>query len=130
MGRPSDYDPIYCVRVVEFLRDGFSLAAFAGELGVARSTVYKWAEEHEEFSDAVKRAQAASALAWEKRLRELATSGEGNPTAIIFGLKNRASDEWRDVKATELSGPGGGPVEVKAEKAEWTIIDTPTPGGA
>ncbi len=129
-GRPTDYDPAYCERVVEFLADGYSLAAFAGEIGVARSTVYKWADEHPEFSDAIKIAQARSVLAWEKRLRSLSTSGEGNPTAIIFGLKNRASDEWRDVKATELSGPNGAAINVKAEPAEWTIVDPEASGGA
>lgn len=128
-GRPSTYDPAYCERVVEFLKDGFSLAAFAGEIGVARSTVYEWAKEHPEFSDAVKTAQAGAVLAWEKRLKAASTGGNGNPTAIIFGLKNRAADEWRDVKATEISGPDGGPMQVEAQPAAWTIVDTPTSSG-
>lgn len=103
-GRPSDYDPIYCDRVVEFLGGGYSLAGFAGEIGVARSTIYKWIEEHPEFSDAVKTAQAKAVLWWEKRNIQFAQTGEGNATAIIFGLKNRAADEWRDKTETELSG--------------------------
>ena len=129
-GRPSDYDPSYCDEVVDFLKDGFSLAAFAGHIGVARSTVYKWADEHPEFSDAVKTGQAGAVLWWEKANRASATNGQGNPTSIIFGLKNRAADEWRDVKATEISGPDGGPVSVKAEAAQWTIVDPEAPGGA
>lgn len=111
MGRPTTYDAAYCDAVVEFLKDGYSLTAFAGEIGVARSTIFKWAEEHQEFSDAIKIGQAAATLWWEKANRTLALEGKGNATACIFGLKNRAADDWRDVKATEVSGPEGGPIE-------------------
>jgi hypothetical protein len=96
MARPSTYDPAYCTQVVEFLKDGYSLAAFAGSIGVSRSTIYEWADNHPEFSDAVKAAQAGSVYAWEQRLRSVALTGEGNATAVIFGLKNRAPDEWRE----------------------------------
>jgi hypothetical protein len=115
MGRPSSYDPAYCDQVIEFLKDGYSLTAFAGEIGVARSTVFKWMEEHEEFSDSVKIGQAGATLWWEKANRALATSGTGNATACIFGLKNRASDDWRDISKTEHSGPEGKPIETVQE---------------
>lgn len=103
-GRPSEYDPSYCDSVVSFLRDGYSLAAYAGEIGVARSTIYEWMKDQPEFSDAVKRGQAGAALWWERLNRNFAISGEGNATAIIFGLKNRAADDWRDKTETEHSG--------------------------
>ena len=125
MGRPTDYDPAYCELAIEFLADGYSLAALAGEIGVARSTIYEWRANHEEFSDAVKRGQAKAILWWEKANRSLATTGEGNATAIVFGLKNRASDEWRDVKSTEISGPDGGPV--KLDGIERRIVDPANP---
>lgn len=112
-GRPSTYEPRYCEEVIQFLRDGYSIAAFAGSIGVARSTIYEWIDAHPEFSDAVKIAQAGSVLAWEERLRVAATAGDGNATAIIFGLKNRAGDEWRDVKAHEHSGPEGKPIQTE-----------------
>lgn len=34
-------------------------------------------------------------------------------TALIFWLKNRRKDRWRDFKATEISTPPGRPMEVK-----------------
>ena len=103
-GAPSTYDPAYCDKAVTFLADGYSIAAFAGEIGVARSTVYEWIKTHPAFSDAVKRGQAKAVLWWEKVNRNFAMTGDGNATAIIFGLKNRASDEWRDKVETEHSG--------------------------
>ena len=95
-GRPTDYKHEYCERVSNFLADGYSVAAFAGSIPVAKSTVYKWMEEHPDFSDAVKTGQARAVLFWEKQNINLAQTGEGNATAIIFGLKNRAPEEWRD----------------------------------
>lgn len=130
MARPTDYDPAYCDEAITFLADGFSLTALAGHLGVTRQTVHNWTEEYPEFFDAVKTGQAKAVLWWEKAHRNLAFTGEGNATACVFGLKNRASEDWRDVKATELTGKDGGPIAVKADKAEWTIIDPPTESGA
>ena len=104
MARPTKYDPAMCDRSEEFLAEGFSVAALAGELGVVKSTVYEWMDNHEEFSDAVKRGQAKATLWWERRNIEFSKTGEGNATSIIFGLKNRASDEWRDKTETEHSG--------------------------
>ena len=121
MGRPTGYDPAFCEQAIEFLKEGFSVAAFAGEIGVARATVYNWMDEHQEFLDAVKTGQAGAVLWWEKANRGLAMGSDGNATSIIFGLKNRAADEWRDVKATELSGPGGGAIPVS--EVRRVIVD-------
>lgn len=103
-GRPSLYDPAYCDEAVTFLKDGYSVAALAGHLGVCYATVKNWMNEHPEFLAAVKRGQAGAVLWWEKANRNLALTGEGNATACVFGLKNRASDEWRDKIETEHSG--------------------------
>jgi hypothetical protein len=95
-GRPTDYDPAYCEQVIEFLKDGYSVAAFAGHIGKAASTVELWRTKHPEFSEAVKVGQAGAVLWWENRARAVARGEDGNPTAVIFGLKNRAPDQWRD----------------------------------
>jgi hypothetical protein len=58
--------------------------------------VFKWATEHAEFSDALKTGQARAALWWEKTLRQVAQTGEGNASAAIFGVKNRSSEDWKD----------------------------------
>lgn len=109
-GRPTKYDPAYCDEAVNFLRDGYSIAALAGKLGVAVSTVNLWINTHPEFSDAVKVGQAGAVQWWEERARHLALTGEGNATAVIFGLKNRASDEWKDKIAHVGGGEGDDPI--------------------
>lgn len=106
-GRPSKYDPAFIEEVLPFMKQGYSTTALAGHLGVSRSTLYLWIEEYQEFSDAVKEGMAASAVWWENCLRNNAEKGEGNATSAIFGLKNRASDDWRDKREHDLrSGDG------------------------
>ena len=68
-------------------------------------TIYDWMARHPEFDDAVKRAQAKSALWWERRILDLAQNDQGNARAV--GLKNRVGDHWRDRVETEVSGGAG-----------------------
>lgn len=111
-GRPSKYDPAFCQRVVDLMAEGRSKTAAAGALGVARSTLHKWADEHEAFSDALSLGEALSAEWWEDKARGLATGeGEGAPAVVIFGLKNRVHQDWRDVNRTEHTGKDGGAIE-------------------
>lgn len=111
-GRPSKYSPAYCDEAIDFLQKGYSVAALAGHLGVSRSTVYKWADENAEFSDALKAAQAKATKFWETTLIQIATGGDGNATAAIFALKNRAPDEWREKVINEHTGANGAPIEI------------------
>lgn len=117
-GRPSSYDPSYCDAVVEYLGQGHSIMAFAGEIGVTRQTVHNWMNAHPEFFDAVKVGQAKAVQVWEKALLTVALEGGGNATAAIFGLKNRAPEDWRDKTEQEITGKDGGPVLLWGSKSE------------
>ena len=112
VGRPSSYDPAYCIEVVKFLAGGHSVTAFAGHIGVARSTIFKWADEIVEFSDALKVGQAKATAFWEDILVKVARDGGGNATAAIFGLKNRAGEDWADKTVNEHTGKDGGAIQV------------------
>lgn len=116
-GRPTDYEPGFCVVAEDTLAKGFSLAVVAGECGVSRQTVDAWTKAHPEFLDAVTRGRARGAIIWETRLANLADTGTGNATAVIFGLKNRLTDDWRDKTETEHSGG------VEIRKITRTIVD-------
>lgn len=112
-GRPSTYEPDFCSSVVDFMGQGYSLTAFAGEIGVARETIYEWARVHPEFSDAVKAAMSARCCALEKGLLDQGLAGP-QITARIFALKNAAPLDWRD--RHEISGPDGGPIAVSVTR--------------
>lgn len=111
LGRPSKYDPAFCEVAYAKLAEGYSVLAVAAEIGVNKTTLYEWADKHPEFSNALKTGQGAAAAWWEARLRDIASGEPGNATAAIFGLKNRARDEWADVTRNEHTGADGGPIE-------------------
>jgi transposase len=107
IGRPSKYSPAYCEEVVTFCDQGYSLTAFAGEIGVARSTINEWIAEFPAFSEAVGRAKSKRARWWEDRARGVASEGgqSGQATMVIFGLKNHAPEDFRE--KTEIVGADG-----------------------
>lgn len=110
-GRPSLYKPAYCEELIQFLAEGYSITAFAGEIGVGRRTVFDWLEKHKEFAEAYEIAKPKAVLHWERAFKEFATSGKGNAAAFIFALKNRAGDDWNDKVVNEHTGKDGGPIE-------------------
>lgn len=104
-GRPSKYKPEYCDAVIAWLKEGKTIASFAASIGVARMTAFTWTKDYPEFGEAVEVAKTASQAWWEDRLIDLADNGKGNAAAIIFGLKNRGAEDWRE--KVEVSGNVG-----------------------
>ena len=72
-GRPTSYDPSYCDLAIEYGQQGMNKTEIAVELGVAKSTLYLWIQEHEEFSDAIKKAEHAAERWYQKAFRNLGT---------------------------------------------------------
>lgn len=101
-GRPSKYQATYCNEVIETMATGLSLTAFAGEIGVARSTINEWIDNHPQFSEAVRVAKAKRTLALERGM--LAAESGPAVTARMFALKNADPDEWREKREIEHSG--------------------------
>lgn len=120
-GRPSKYAPELCDQLVEMAKEGASLLECALELGVCKQTLFNWAEQHPEFLDAIKRAKAYRQVWWERVHRKCAMLGDGNSSAIQFGLKNIAPDDYRDKVEQEITGAGGGPMET-VSKVEWVVV--------
>lgn len=116
-GRPTLYKTEYCDAIIKHCTDGASIASFAASIDVARDTIAEWANVHEDFSAALKAAKAKCAAWWEERARDVAMGGDGNATMCIFGLKNMASQDWRDKQEVEHSG------EVKVAAIEWVVPD-------
>lgn len=108
-GRPSEYTPEIAEHCRAFMGQGYSLTAFAGEIGVNRDTVVDWQKKFPEFSEAVKDGQAARTKILETGLMREDLAGP-QITARIFALKNASPEEWRD--RVEHTGADGGPVQV------------------
>lgn len=105
IGRPSKYDPKYCEEIVEFMSSGASFIEFAHHIGVVDSTLYEWAEKHEDFSRAKKRALHASQTWWEKQARlGLFTGKEDKFSAPTWIFNMKARFGYRDKVEVETTG--------------------------
>lgn len=107
VGRPTKYRPEYCDMLIEHMAEGASMTSFAAEIGVSRETISEWGRVHPEFSVAIKNGKAKCAAWWERLGRQGAQGGDVNPTLVIFGLKNMASDDWRDKQELAHTSPDG-----------------------
>jgi len=125
VGRPTLYLPEYCDLIIEEAKKGYTLGGFAGLLGVARSTINKWAEEHPEFSEAVTAAKTILQRVWEKNALKIAMHGgsSAQATLTIFGLKNMGKNDWReethstqDVRRVSIN------VDMSPQEAEQSYI--------
>lgn len=112
VGRPTKFKPAYCDEVINTMATGLSLTAFAGEIGVARSTINEWMAQFPDFSEAVKKGQAKRVAYLERRLLD----GEfgARVTSHIFALKNADPDEWQDKR--EIQHSGGFEVTTKEQR--------------
>lgn len=122
-GRPSKYDPAFCEVVVTEMANGFSLTAVSAIIGVTRATINNWMAEYPEFLEAVTRGKAIRLLHWERTALAVASQGggPGSATMVVFGLKNMGGDEWSDTTKTEVSGPGGKPVQTEDVSARELV---------
>lgn len=91
------------------MRAGFSLTAFAGHIGVSRSTINMWIGEFSEFSEAVSQGKAARLLHWEESAIGIAKGGggPGASTIVVFGLKNMAPEEYSDMSKVDHTSSDG-----------------------
>jgi hypothetical protein len=117
MGRPSDYLPEYCEKVIELGREGMSVVEMAAEIGCHRETLEEnWPAAYPDFSEAFTRAKQLSQAWWEKqgRINLLLAPGVGTFNGSVWSrsMAARFPKDWREQKGVELTGKDGGPVSV------------------
>lgn len=75
-------------------RDGLTDEQIAEKMGIGYSTLQTWKSKYQDIQDSLKKGKDVIDDEVEEKLLELVLSG--NITAIIFWLKNRRPDKWRD----------------------------------
>jgi hypothetical protein len=107
-GRPTAYLPEYCDQVVEFGKQGKSVAWIAAELQVHKDTLYEWVKVYPQFSDAFTRARLESQRWWEDfgQQHMLMKPGEGTVNAGMWSrsMAARFPDDWREKQEIEHKG--------------------------
>lgn len=126
LGRPTQFDEAYIEQAQKLCLLGATDDEMADFFKVHRSTLYRWKLEHPDFCDAIKSAKAYADERVERSLYQKAVGYDvteeqavkvkadthiekvevvevrkhiqADTTAAIFWLKNRRSEDWRDVK--------------------------------
>lgn len=126
-GRPTKYKPEYAEQAKKLCALGATDAQLSDFFEVSISTICLWKVEHKEFSEAIKLSKEITDERVEQSLYRRAMGYEHDEvdirviegqvvktpirkyyppdsTAMIFWLKNRKSQEWRDKTETEHTG--------------------------
>lgn len=85
-------------------RDGLTDEQIVHNMGIAASTLYQWKKRHPEIAEALKRGKEVVDYEVENALLQKALGGD--TTAMIFWLKNRRPDRWRDRPEAAEKGEG------------------------
>jgi hypothetical protein len=120
-------------KFLELLGQTGNATAAAEAIGLNRCTPYKWREKDEAFAAAWDAASEEAADRLEKEAWRRAVEGTEKPvyqggklvgkvreysdTLLIFLLKGNRPGKYADRVRQEISGPGGGPVEVVFTKS-------------
>ncbi len=136
VGRPSLYDPNkHPIDAEIYASEGMTNQEIAHNLGIGVTTMREWRDKFPEFASAVKRGKKIADDKVEKSLYKRAIGfyvteekriDDGHsvkvettqkwindPTSIIFFLKNRRPDKWRDKRVEEVSGLNGSPIKAE-----------------
>ena len=114
-GRPSKYRAVFVKKAKTLARMGATDREIAAVLEVDPVTLWRWAQTHPKFCNALKVGKSAADDRVERSLFQRAAI-DGETTACIFWLKNRRPKVWRDRKETELSTPPGRPLELQTSE--------------
>jgi transposase len=98
LGRPTDYDPAYCERVIELGKQGASVVEMAVDIGVSRSTLEtNWPAAHPEFLEAFTHARECSQVWWEKAGRVGMVDNTIYASIWSRSMAARFPRDWREV---------------------------------
>lgn len=100
MAKPYKFNDKKREQFVKFLREGYTITAASKAMGITRQTYYEAASKIPEFAAEVHQARDQVTEIIEDSLYKQAL--DGNTTATIFWLCNRAPHRWRHVQKIEV----------------------------
>lgn len=140
IGRPGEYGEDKVRQVKLMALRGWTVQEMADCMGISTPTFYSWADDHPDFSSALKEGREASDERVKHSLYAKAVGYtfqsekifqhdgqiirapvteyvQPDATSAIFWLKNRQPKEWRDQRDVNLSGS----VEIKQDDRQLAL---------
>ena len=101
MGRPViEITDEVCAEAESLAGKGLTVSQIARVLGMGESTLYEKQAAYQEFSEAIKAGRAKGIEDISNSLYDNAK--DGNVTAQIFYLKNRAPEQWEELQKRKM----------------------------
>lgn len=103
--------------IKSWARNGLTDSDIAKNMGISRSTLSIYKKKSAEFNAAISESKEVADMVIENALYEKAKRGD--VTAMIYWLKNRRGEKWRDKPSEKGERDGGGVIvmpEVKADE--------------
>jgi transposase-like protein len=114
VGRPSQYDPAYCERIIELGRLGKSIEQIAAQIGVGTKTIYNWRDEFPEFLRALEMAKELELDWWENIAQNMMVENKDgsklNSAIWSRSMAARFPKKYRESTKTEITGENGAPL--------------------
>ena len=104
--KPFEITPAVCRKAERLAAKGCTEKQIATSLKISQETLIQKKKKFSEFSEAIKKGQANSIIEAESALFDEAVNGR-NVTSLIFFLKNRNPEYWKDKHEVEHSGQVG-----------------------
>jgi hypothetical protein len=124
MGRPTNYRPEYCQRVVDLGDQGYSLAMIIADIGAgSRETIDNWKKAHPEFLDSMTRARDLALAWWERKGLENAGNRDFNSNLYrIIMMARFGQDGYREKQVIEtVQGASGVDVSLLSSEERETL---------
>jgi transposase-like protein len=114
VGRPSQYDPSLCDKVIELGRLGKSVEQIAAQIGVGTKTMYNWRDEFPEFLHALDIAKELELDWWESIAQNMMVEEKDaaklNSSIWSRSMAARFPKKYRESTKTEITGENGAPL--------------------
>jgi len=114
VGRPSKYKPEYCEEIIRLGKEGKSIAQMAAFFDVDKASIFRWAEESDDFRTAFARAKVHSQNWWEDKAQQNLASRDFNAQLWLKSVASRFRDDYTERTQTEITGKDGGAVKVES----------------
>lgn len=130
-GRPSKFNATTKRAILDAIRCGNYVVTACQAAGIGTSTLTMWRSKAEEeqstkaevhpFSDFMAEMAAAEAACEKEVVRKVHKATTDDPELGLKLLARRHPERWGDRTRTELSGPGGKPIQVE-QKLTWVDL--------
>jgi len=110
VGRPSKYKPEYCEMIVKLATEGKGWVSWALACGIDRTTMFDWAENHPDFSTALKEAKLREQEWWEEKGKSCMEAKNFQSAVWRTSMQARFREDYTERKVQEVTGKDGGAI--------------------